>query len=188
MERSDDESSPCHHYHPASSADVIARGQRVTCSGDGQEVASGEQGPIRCCCDDQEAGLNLRDDVTQTDNKEVKCSSASVASCGCGTPGGDEPTCSAPPSQVDVNPVTPPSDSESDTQEGDVTSDLQEVSSDDDAFTMEPLSLSAAAPRYRNTFECGRRQSAPGQLGQEDGGPESELQSRIPGIAEYFSG
>ncbi|XP_074484749.1 TBC1 domain family member 12-like isoform X2 [Sebastes fasciatus] len=88
-----------------------------------------------------------------------------------------------------MDPVTPPSDSDSDTQEEDVTSDLPEVSSDDDAFATEPprLPAAAAAPRYRNTFQCGRRQSAPGQLVQDAGGSDPELQSRRPEIAEYFS-
>ncbi len=108
----------------------------------------------------------------------------------------DEPTSSEPPSrasEVDMNPVTPASDSDSDTQEADLTSDLPEVNyDDDDAFITEPpppgeLNLPTAAAGSRNTFKCGRRLSAPGQLVQDEGGSESELQSRRPGIAEYFS-
>lgn len=250
MERSDDVSSSpvtslCHHpHHPSSSADVIAPGhQRVTCSGDDEEVVSGTctlcsgsectggpRGPIRCCSDvrktgdGQGTGLSLRDDVTQTGgispNVEMTCRSACsdiVVSCiegsevnrchrldgdfccGDGATGGtahhlDEPTSSVPPSrasQVDMNPVTPASDSDSDTQEAGLTSDLPEVSSDDDAFITEPppgeLNLPAAAACSRNTFECSRRLSAPGQLVLDAVGSESELQSRRPGFAEYFS-
>ncbi|XP_054454848.1 TBC1 domain family member 12-like isoform X2 [Anoplopoma fimbria] len=215
MERNDEASSSSddlHHRHgccsSSSSADVVTSqcADLSTCT----LCSASDHGPtrpIRCCCDGQGAGLSLRDDVTQTDrisqNVEVKCSSSSsngLVSCAEGSKvnpcgGGasdlhlDESTCSAPPSEAsqDIDPVTPPSDSDS--QEGDVTSDLQEVSSDDDAFTTEPPpgELSLRAPRYRNTFECGRRQSAPGQLVQDHGGSESELQSRRPVIAEYFS-
>ncbi|XP_070782985.1 TBC1 domain family member 12-like [Enoplosus armatus] len=188
MERSDDtssspvtldnESSTCHRHRPSSSADVIA--------GDVQGV-----------------GLSLRDDVTQADSIAFCTEGSMVNHChgldgdgrsGGGATGGtdhllDEPT-SSKASQKVINPVTPPSDSDSDTQEGDVTSDLPELGSDDDAFITDlPLGETspAAAARSRNTFECGRRQSAPGQLVQDDGGSEPELQSRRPGIAEYFN-
>lgn len=175
----------------------------------------GPPGPIRCCSDVREAGDGISPNVTMS--CESVCSD-SVASCTGGSkvnlcqgldgdgrcrggaiggtaPHLDEPASSVPPSkasQVDVKPAPPPSDCDSDTQEADVTSDLWEVSSDDDAFITEPpprgeLSLPADAALSRNTFECGRRQSAPGQLVQDDPGSESELQSRRPGIVEYFS-
>ncbi|XP_034413913.1 TBC1 domain family member 12-like isoform X2 [Cyclopterus lumpus] len=173
-----DESSPWRHRgrERSSSADVIARVQRCP------------RRPIRSGSDSQEAGPSLRDDVCQTNSPsvKVKCWSASsngVASCTEGSKvdccgGGasdlplDESTCSAPQC---INPVTPPSDSDSDTQEG-----------DDDAFNTVG-ELSPPPPRHRNTYESGRRQSAPGQLVQDHGGSESELQSRRPGLAEYFS-
>ncbi|KAK9530969.1 hypothetical protein VZT92_012440 [Zoarces viviparus] len=155
------------------SDDVITRGQQVTCSGHGQcldltcTCSASEYGPrrpIRCCSDSQGAGPSLTDDASQTDrssqNVEVKSWSASNDNL-CGGGASD-----------------PPSDSDSDTLGG--------VVSFDDAFTTEPL-LPAPTPRYRNTFECGHRQSAPDQLVQDDGGPESELQSRRPGLVEYFS-
>ncbi|XP_071317972.1 TBC1 domain family member 12-like isoform X2 [Trachinotus anak] len=92
--------------------------------------------------------------------------------------------------QRNKNPVTPASDSVS--QERSLTSEPLEVSSDDEAVITElpwgQLSPPTAAPRSRNTFECSRRQSAPGELVQDDGGGSaSELQSRRPGIVEYFS-
>uniref|UniRef100_UPI0037E93EA9 TBC1 domain family member 12-like isoform X1 n=2 Tax=Semicossyphus pulcher TaxID=241346 RepID=UPI0037E93EA9 len=166
------------------------------------------RGPITRCCDvreaveDQGAGLSLRDEVTQTDristNVEAECSKASCTegskvnhsyrrdgdgSCGGGATGVISHNLDEPSSSV-------PKATESDNQEGDVTSDPQEGSSDDEAFTDLPpseLSLPPAAARSRNTFECSRRQSAPGQLDQDDGASECELQSRRPGIAEYFS-
>ncbi|XP_044035837.1 TBC1 domain family member 12-like isoform X3 [Siniperca chuatsi] len=163
----------------------------------------GPQGPIRGCSDIEEAGdnrgagLSLRDDVTPTDrvSPKVNCCHRLGDDGRRGATGRtnrhlDEPT-SSKASQVDLNPATP-SDSDSDTQEADVTSDLPEVGSDDDAFVTEPpppgeLNPPTAAARSGNTFECGRRQSAPGQLVQDDGGSESELQSRRPGIIEYFN-
>ncbi|XP_039991932.1 TBC1 domain family member 12-like isoform X2 [Xiphias gladius] len=207
--------------------------REVARSGDGKEnlVAcsrhSGSdyspRGPMRICSDvretsdDQGAGLNTSDDVTNasyTDstrpNLETSClCSDSVASCSkgskvnlyhgldgvCGVTKStdhhlDVPTPSlqtSKSSQVAKNPVTQASDSGS--QEGDVTSDLAEFSSDDEAFiTGQPSPPTTAAPCSRNTFERGRRQSAPGELVQDDGrGSESELQSRRPGIIEYFS-
>ncbi|KAI3365033.1 hypothetical protein L3Q82_010086 [Scortum barcoo] len=172
---------------------------------------------VREAGDDQGAGLILQDDVNQTDrisaNVEVTCGSAcsdSMVSCtegskvnccprldgdGCGgggTTGGTTPNLEEPfrTSQVDMNPVTPAPDSESHTQGTLVTSDLLDVSSDDNVFITEPppgeLDPPAAA-RSRNTFECGHRLSALGQLVQDKGGSESDLQSRRPGIAKYFS-
>ncbi|XP_059180720.1 TBC1 domain family member 12-like [Centropristis striata] len=82
------------------------------------------------------------------------------------------------PSEASQVDITPPPDSDSDTQDG-------QVSSDDDAFTAEPPGappLPSADSHRRNTFACSRRQSAPGQLLQDD-----ELQSRRPDIAEIFS-
>ncbi|KAM6898367.1 LOW QUALITY PROTEIN: TBC1 domain family member 12-like [Lycodopsis pacificus] len=159
------------------SDNVVARGQQVTCSGHGKcldltcSCSASEYGPrrpIRCCSDSQGAGPSLTDDASQTDrssqNVEVKSWSASKDNL-CGGGASD-----LPPDE------TPPSDSDT----------LGGVVSSDDAFATEPP-LPAPTPRYRNTFECGRRQSAPDQLLQDDGGPESELQSRRPGLVEYFS-
>ncbi|KAF1373444.1 hypothetical protein PFLUV_G00238920 [Perca fluviatilis] len=65
----------------------------------------------------------------------------------------------------------------------------EEEEGDDDAFT-------GGGARHRNTFACRRRrQSAPGDLQPDEPepepepepDPESELQSRRPDIAEYFS-
>ncbi|XP_074519643.1 TBC1 domain family member 12-like isoform X2 [Halichoeres trimaculatus] len=121
--------------------------------------------------EDQGAGPTLKDDTTLRSRTDSEGSS-----CGGGASGGTH-------LYLDETPEA-------------VTSDLQEVSSDDDeAFTTDlpppslELSFSASAvpPQSRNTFECGRRQSAPGQLVQEEAGSESELQSRRPGIVEYFS-
>ncbi|XP_073345484.1 TBC1 domain family member 12-like [Pagrus major] len=201
MERSDEESSPCCHHHPASSADVITRGhtvcpggQRVSCVGDSEEVESrsddGLQGPIRDCSDNQGAGLSSRDDVSLNMELHPSVQDATEGSkvnlchrlegdghCGGGATGGTTPCLAEPSSQV----VSLAPDSDSDTQE--------EVISDDDAFITEPgelrLPTAATAALSRNTFVCGRRQSAPGQLVQDD--EESELQSRRPGIVEYFS-
>ncbi|XP_068585267.1 TBC1 domain family member 12-like isoform X2 [Cebidichthys violaceus] len=156
----------------------IARGQQVTCSGPGERLdltctCSGSEycprRPLGCCSDSRGAGPSLIDDASRTNrsqNVEVKSWSPSKDNL-CGGRASD-----SPPDE------TPPSDSDSDTQGGG-------VSSDDDTFTTEPR-LPAPFPLQRNTFECGRRQSAPGQLVQDDG-PESELQSRRPGLAEYFS-
>ncbi|XP_040885572.1 TBC1 domain family member 12-like isoform X2 [Toxotes jaculatrix] len=217
MERSGnsmDKPSPCHHHHdPASSADVITQGHTTSpwCS---HHCDYGPQGPIRSCsdvrkaCDDQGAGPDTSDDVTSTShtdrvNPNVETNrlcSDSLASCtegskvhpchGLGTDLHlDVPTPSSSSvqpseaSQVDANPVTLTSDSGS--QVGDVTSDPGEVSSDDEAFIKEQPwgrpSPPDAAPRPRNTY--GRRRSASGELVQG----ESELQSRRPGIIEYFS-
>ncbi|XP_078100934.1 TBC1 domain family member 12-like isoform X2 [Sander vitreus] len=68
----------------------------------------------------------------------------------------------------------------------------EEEDGDDDAFTGgaagEPGLPPNAGARFRNTFACGRRlHSAPGQLQPGDADPETELQSRRPDIAEYFS-
>ncbi|XP_027132891.1 TBC1 domain family member 12-like isoform X3 [Larimichthys crocea] len=228
METSDDESlvtSPCRHCHLSSTVDVITQGQtcpggEVTCSGDGEEVASraqshcvdhttctlccgshdGTHGPIRRSDEDQGAELCLRDDVILTDrispnmdmegSKVNRCHQQEGGGhCGGRATGGTDLYLDEPFSQVT---------SDSDTQEGDLTSDPP-VFSDDDAFTEllqlgelnHPAPASATttttATPSRNTYECGRRQSAPGQLVQDDGGPESELQSRRPGIIEYFS-
>ncbi|XP_041818627.1 TBC1 domain family member 12-like isoform X2 [Chelmon rostratus] len=239
MERIDDDSSSpvtvnepslCHHHHPSSSADVITRGhaacpgaRQVTCSGDGEEVASSPlmqcvvlatcafcsrsddcpQGPIRWCSDvrmtgdGQGAGPVVMNCSLGCSNSVASCTEGSkVNHCDCPCEDGatratnlhlDEPT-----SEVDLNPVTLTSDSDSETLEGDLTSDLPQVISDDDAFITEPplpgeLNLPAVTALSRNTFECARRQSAPGQLVQDDRGSESELQSRRPGIIEYFS-
>lgn len=159
MERSDDESSspvtenkeslPFHHSD--SSADDITK--RVTCSGEGEEVAS-----------------------------STFTTSSGVSSCHGPEGDGhhlDEATC-----QVDLNPVTLASDS--DTQVRGWPSDPRGANSDDDVF-MTQLTLPGVAAVSRNTFECSRRSSAPGQLVQDDQGSESELQSRRPGIVEYFS-
>lgn len=228
METSDDESlvtSPCRHCHLSSTVDVITQGQtcpggEVTCSGDGEGVASraeshcvdhttctlccgshdGTHGPIRRSDEDQGAELCLRDDVILTDrispnmdmegSKVNRCHQQEGGGhCGGRATGGTDLHLDEPFSQVT---------SDSDTQEGDLTSDPP-VFSDDDAFTEllqlgelnHPAPASATttttATPSRNTYECGRRQSAPGQLVQDDGGPESELQSRRPGIIEYFS-
>lgn len=189
--------------------------QQVTCSGDEEEVASGPlmqhvalatctlysgsdecpQGLIRLCSDVRMAG-----DEQGAGLVDMNCSSVgvdSVASCTegskvkrCYGQCGDRPTrdtslrLDEPTSEVDINPGTIASD----TLVEDLTSDLPPVISDDDAFITElppPGELNAALSR--NTFECGRRQSAPGQLVQDGRGSESELQSRRPGIVEYFS-
>ncbi|XP_078146905.1 TBC1 domain family member 12-like isoform X2 [Centroberyx gerrardi] len=78
-----------------------------------------------------------------------------------------------------------------------------EAGSDDEAFA-EPVPGRQQSGRFldvgpgpRNTYECSRRQSAPGQLPQGGAGagggashpgadPEAELQSRRPGIVEYL--
>ncbi|XP_041670940.1 TBC1 domain family member 12-like isoform X2 [Cheilinus undulatus] len=156
-----------HHDDPASSDDVIAHHhQEVTCSGDGEEL--GESAAPSHCEDLRTKGPIKRCcDRLDTDG-----------TCGGGATGGSTP----------VSPVPPSNASDLDSQE--------HASSDDEAFITdlppspspgEPRLPSAIAPRSRNTFECGRRQSAPGQLVQDDGGAESELQSRRPGIVEYFS-
>lgn len=169
------DSSPCqhhHHHHPSSSADVIARGQ----------------------------SLSLRDDVTQTDQISPEVNHCHRLDgddrCGGGATQGiyrypDEPA-SSDGAQVDINLVSPPSDSDSDTLEADVTADLPEVDSDDDTFITDlpppgELNPVAATACTRNTFECARRQGAPVQMVRDNRGPESELQSRRPGIAEYFN-
>ncbi|XP_060883742.1 TBC1 domain family member 12-like isoform X2 [Labrus mixtus] len=167
------------------------------------------QGPIGGCCDvreagdEQGAGLSLSGDVTQTDgispNVVTTCSSCTDGfndnschrldgdgTCGDGATGGthlhlDEPS----------SPVPPPKAADSDPDP-----DLEDGSSDDEAFITdrtppppgEPsLPAASVVARSRNTFECVRRQSAPSELVQDDGGSESELQSRRPGIVEYFS-
>lgn len=71
------------------------------------------------------------------------------------------------------------------------TPDPQDVTSDDASCVVEPpplgeLALLTAA-FSRNTFESGRRESALGQLEQDDPDPQSELQSRRPDIVQYFS-
>ncbi|XP_065805327.1 TBC1 domain family member 12 isoform X2 [Labrus bergylta] len=168
---------------------------------------SDTQGPIGCCCDvreageEQGAGLSLRGDVSQTDgiSPNVVTTGSSCTdglndkschgldgdgTCGGGATGGthlhlDEPS----------SPVPPPKASDSDPDT------LEDGSSDDEAFITdrtppppgEPsLPAASAVARSGNTFECVRRQSAPSEL-QDDGGSESELQSRRPGIVEYFS-
>lgn len=178
MERSDDESSspvtankessPFHHHHHSDfSADVIT--QRATCSGDGEEVAPGD---LTICsqvssCHGPEGGGHCGGRTTR------------------GTHHLDKPT-----SQVGLNPVSLASDS--DTQERDLPFDPRGVNSDNDAYMTEPplpgeLTLPSVTAVSRNTFECCRRQTAPGQLVQDGQGSESELQSRRPGIVEYFS-
>ncbi|XP_068455330.1 TBC1 domain family member 12-like isoform X2 [Clinocottus analis] len=146
----------------------------------------------------QGAGPSLSRDVSQTNSmspraEATRCSNG-PASCTegsevnrCGGGASDESSCSAQ--------HLSPSDPDSDMQEGDVTSDPREVGSDDAFKTELPgepgepgeRSHSSPVPHHRNTFQCGRRQSAPGQLGQDHRGPESELQSRRPDLAEYFS-
>ncbi|XP_026171165.1 TBC1 domain family member 12-like isoform X1 [Mastacembelus armatus] len=175
------------------------------------------QGPIGHCSEVSEAGdrgARFTQSVihtTHTDRKNrTSFSSDNVVSCtntsavnpceesrhrGGGATGStvhlDKNTSTAPTSeacQVDRSPTTTSSDSSSH-----MTSDLPEVSSDDEAFITEPLPPRSdpgppvPATHSRNTFECGRRQSAPSQLVQDRGGSESELQSRRPGIVEYFS-
>lgn len=192
MERTEEESSPCCHHHTASSADVITGGPGVTCASDSDLVESRSddslQGPIRHCSGGQGAELSSRDDVSPNMKLQPSLQDATEGSkvnlchrlegdshCGGGATGGTAPCLAEPSSQV----VRLDPDSDSDTQE--------EVISDDDAFITEPgeLRLHDAAALSRNTFVCGRRQSAPGQLVQDD--DESELQSRRPGIVEYFS-
>lgn len=177
MERSDDESSPPvtvneslpfhHHHHPSSSADVI------TCSGDGEEVASGT--PMQC------VDFATCSQVSSCHRQEGD------GHCGGGATRDTDHHLDEPTSQVDMNPVTLASDC--DTQDlRALTSDPLDVNCDDDAFMMEPPPLGELTPpTTMNTFECGRRQSAPGQLVQDDPGSGSELQSRRPGIVEYFS-
>ncbi|XP_028424552.1 TBC1 domain family member 12 isoform X2 [Perca flavescens] len=70
----------------------------------------------------------------------------------------------------------------------------EEEEGDDEAFTGvapgEPSLPPGGGARRRNTFACRRRrQSAPGELqpDEPEPEPESELQSRRPDIAEYFS-
>nr|XP_046233060.1 TBC1 domain family member 12-like isoform X2 [Scatophagus argus] len=163
------------------------------------------QGPIRCCSDIRVAGvdpgeeLNLRNDDTLTDeispNMEMKCSSAcsysvaDVNSChraegdrhyGGGAVGGAIHRLDKPTSQVDINPVTLTSCSDSDTEEGDMTREPPPPPPGE-------LNLPTAAALPRNTFECSYQHSTPGQLAPEDGGSESELQSKRPEIMEYFS-
>lgn len=192
MERTEEESSPCCHHHTASSADVITGGPGVTCASDSDLMESRSddslQGPIRHCSGGQGAELSSRDDVSPNMKLQPSLQDATEGSkvnlchrlegdshCGGGATGGTAPCLAEPSSQV----VSLDPDSDSDTQE--------EVISDDDAFITEPgeLRLHDAAALSRNTFVCGRRQSAPGQLVQDD--DESELQSRRPGIVEYFS-
>lgn len=191
MERTEEESSRCCHHHPASSADVITGGPWVTCVGDSDLVESRSddslQGPIRRCSGGQGAELSSKDDVGPNMKLQPSLQDATEGSkvnlchrlegdshCGGGANGGTAPCLAEPSSQV----VSLDPDSDSDTQE---------VISDDDAFITEPDEprLHATATLSRNTFVCGRRQSAPGQLVQDD--DESELQSRRPGIVEYFS-
>lgn len=122
--------------------------------------------------------------LSASSNRASSCTEGSQVNC-CGGGASGKSTCSASPSEACqcVNHVTNPS-------EGEFTSDLQVVSSDDDAFTAEPTAPGGqrlATRHCRNTFKCRRRQSAPGQMEQDDGDSESELQSRRPGLAEYFS-
>ncbi|KAM6963501.1 TBC1 domain family member 12-like [Tautogolabrus adspersus] len=151
--------------------------------------------------EEQGAGLSRRDVVTRTvriiSNVVTTCSSYTDGlndnschrldgdgTCGGGATGGthlhlDEPSSPVPPLKA--------LDSDPDTQEN--------GSSDDETFVTDlppptpgELSLPAlVVARSRNTFECGRRQSAPSELVQDDGGLDAELQSRRPGIVEYFS-
>ncbi|KAL6095389.1 tbc1d12 [Pungitius sinensis] len=202
MERSEIASSQRHHHHhrcccPSSStADVIAHGQQVTGSGHGECLdltTCSLRRPMRCCSDSQRAGSSLREGVSQkksmNQSVEVKRQSASSSTNGseancCGGGASDTSTCWAPPSGACqyVNHVTNSTDSNSDKQEGQVTSDLQVVGSDHDAFTSEPpapCGQRVAPPRCRNTFQCVRRPQSAAT------GPE--LQSRRPRLAESFS-
>ncbi|XP_037318990.2 TBC1 domain family member 12-like isoform X2 [Pungitius pungitius] len=201
MERSEIASSQRHHHHhrcccPSSStADVIAHGQQVTGSGHGECLdltTCSLCRPMRCCSDSQRAGSGPREGVSQkksmNQSVEVKRQSASSSTNGseancCGGGASDKSTCWAPPTESCqyVNHVTNSSDSNSDTQEGQVTSDLQVVGSDD-AFTSEPpapCGQRVAPPRCRNTFQCVRR--------PQSAATGSELQSRRPRLAESFS-
>lgn len=106
--------------------------------------------------------------------------------CGGGATRGTVHHLDKPASQVDVSPVTLDLDSQKPS-----TPDPQDVNSDDDSSIVRPPPLGkltvTTAVFSKNTFESCRRQSAPGQLVQEDPGPQSELQSRRPHIVEYFS-
>ncbi|XP_018544124.1 TBC1 domain family member 12 isoform X2 [Lates calcarifer] len=198
MERTDD-GSLATVRNPAFSADVITGGQQVTCSGEGEDITCAHhcdpEGPIRSCSDVTEtddhhgAGLNTTDDVTSTLHTDRK------SSCSDSKASRTEGSKVNPRRELDGLCSGGATASDSGSQDTDVTFDLPEVGSDDEeAFVTEeqPAGQStpptAAAPRSRNTFECGRRQSAPSELGQDDGGESgSELQSRRPGIVEYFS-
>ncbi|CAJ1081305.1 TBC1 domain family member 12-like isoform X2 [Xyrichtys novacula] len=170
---------------------------------------------VREAGEDQWAGLSRTDDVTEavrTNQNSSSCTKESkvnschrpvtAGSCGGGASGGADLHLDelADPTRT---VMTSNFDPETQEEEG-VTSDLQELSSDDDddddeAFTTDPplppgelcpaptVTASAIPARSKNTFQSGRRQSAPDQLVQEDGGSESELQSRRPGIVEFFS-
>ncbi|KAG7218019.1 hypothetical protein INR49_020682 [Caranx melampygus] len=211
-----DGSSPCHHHHhhhdPVSPADVInTSGPGVTCLGEPIRSSSA----VSKTGDNQGVGSNTGDDVTITScayrsspHVETNRSSDSVASCsegskvnlhhrmeglcGGGAMRSTDPHLCAPtpalPSQVKVNPVNLTSDS---SQEEGVTSDLLEVGTNDETFISEPplpghMTPHTTAPRSRNTFKSGHRQSTPGDLVQGESS-EPELQSRRPGIIEYFS-
>ncbi|XP_070847299.1 TBC1 domain family member 12-like isoform X3 [Chaetodon trifascialis] len=156
------------------------------------------QGPIRLCSDvrmagdEQGVGLDMNSSSVGVDSV-ASCTEGSkvkrcYGQCGDGASRDTSLRLDEPTSEVDINPVTIASD----TVVEDLTSDVPPVISDDDAFITElpppgELNLPTVAALSRNTFECGRRQSAPGQLVQDGRGSESELQSRRPGIVEYFS-
>lgn len=164
-----DGSSPCRHHH---------HGPGVTCLGEPIRNSSA----VSKTGDNQGVGPNASDDVTITSraysphvDSGMSCPQGSKVSlhhsmeeglCGGGATRNTDPHLCVPapssPSQVKVNPVTSASDG-----------------SDDDTFV-------TAVPASRNTFKSSIRQSAPGDLVQ-DQSSESELQSRRPGIIEYFS-
>lgn len=175
MERSDEElSSPV----TVNRSLLVQHSQThpATCSGDDGEVAAGAH--VQC------VDFATSSQISSCHRQEAD------NHCGGGATRGTVLHLDKPAFQVDVNPVTLDSDSDSQKPRAS-TPDPQDVNSDDDSSIVEPPPLGElavpTATFSKNTFESGRTQSAPGQLVQEDPGPQSELQSRRPHIVEYFS-